>query len=275
MAYKRKKYTFPDSIEYEYTYKGRYGAKGEKRAPKRQATKEQIKKQNQRNRENYIRRVIKLNFKDGDLWICLKYPKGYRPEFEQVLKDMEHFRKNVGNAYKKRGSPFKWVARLEVGKRGGVHAHMVINRIDGADRIIEEKWRAVLRKSGFEGKKAAGMVNYSSIYSDGGYKELAEYISKIPEEDSKEEQQLSLFAPEQQKKLLKVSTSRNLIRPEPEEKTYGHWTMRRMVEEGPEPTEGYYIDQDSIVSGVNPYTGMSYLQYAEYRIRGRTGKGVP
>lgn len=274
MAYKRKKYTFKDSIEYEYVYKGRYGAKGEKRAPKKKATKEQIAKQNQRNRENTLRRVIKLNFIEGDLWICIKYPKGYRPSLEQVEKDMEHFRNNVGYAYKKRGSPFKWIHRLEVGKRGGIHAHMILNRIEGADLILEQKWRAILKKCGFPEKKAAGMINYSSIYGEGDYKDLAEYIVKQPEEDSEEEKQLSLFAPVQQKRLLKISTSRNLIRPEPEEKEYKHWTMRKILDEGPEPTPGFYIDQDSIICGINPYTGTSYLYYTEYRIRGRTERGA-
>lgn len=275
MAYKRKKYTFPDSIEYEFVYAGKYGAKGEKRAPRKKKTKEQIKKQNQKNRENLVRRVIKLNFAEGDHWICIKYPKGYRPPLEQVLDDIERFKKNVKNAYKKRGAPFKWVLRLEVGKRGGIHAHMVINRIENSDLILEEKWRSILKKCGFPEKKAAGMIDYKSIYTAGGYKDLAEYIVKQPQEDSEEYEQLSLFAPVQQKKLLKISTSRNLIRPEPEVKERSNWTMRKMVTNGPVPTEGFYIDEDSIVCGVNPYTGMSYYRYTEYRIRGRTERGQP
>ena len=132
-----------------------------------------------------------------------------------------------------------------------------------------------MKKCGFEGKKAAGMIDYKSIYGAGDYKDLADYIAKQPEEDSTEEKQLSLFAPVQQKKLLKISTSRNLLRPVPEEKEYKNRTMRRLVEEGPEASQGYYIDQESIVSGINPYTGMSYLYYTEHRIRGRTNRGHP
>ena len=83
MANKHKKYTEKifrslNVIEHEFSYKGMYGAKGEKRAPKKKATKEQIKRQNQTNKENYIRRTIQLNFAEGDLWCCLKYQDGYR-----------------------------------------------------------------------------------------------------------------------------------------------------------------------------------------------------
>ena len=46
MAYSKKIYRFKDSNEYEYTYAGKYGAKGEKRAKKKKPTREQIQKQN-------------------------------------------------------------------------------------------------------------------------------------------------------------------------------------------------------------------------------------
>ncbi len=32
------------------------------------------------------------------------------------------------------------------------------------------------------------------------------------------------------------------------------------------PTEGYYIDKESIVYGINPVTSKPYLHYIEYRI---------
>ena len=62
MAYRYKKYTFRYSIEHEIRFKGDYGGKGEKRAPRIKATPEQIAKQNQKNREIRVRRKIKENF---------------------------------------------------------------------------------------------------------------------------------------------------------------------------------------------------------------------
>jgi len=107
------------------------------------------------------------------------------------------------------------------------------------------------------------------------YKNLAEYIVKQPMEGTEEYEQLSLFAPVQQKQLLSISSSRNLIRPEPQVKEVKHFTMRPILEYGPKPKKGYYIDKDSIVSGINPYTGLSYLKYTEIRIRGKTERGYP
>ena len=44
-------YYLINHIEHEYTYPGRYGARGEKRKKKKKATPEQVAKQNQYNRE--------------------------------------------------------------------------------------------------------------------------------------------------------------------------------------------------------------------------------
>ena len=58
-------------------------------------------------------------------------------------------------------------------------------------------------------KKAWGRrpENCTTIDENGGYKKLAEYIVKQPEEVM---EQLSLFPVEEQKKLCKYSSSRNL-----------------------------------------------------------------
>ena len=80
---------FKNSVEYEIKYKGKYGAKGEKRAKRKKATPEQIKMQNQRNREKNVRRLIKANFGENDYWITLKYPKGTRLKIEDVKKHMK------------------------------------------------------------------------------------------------------------------------------------------------------------------------------------------
>ena len=109
-----------------------------------------------------------------------------------------------------------------------------------------------------------GPLNYKTIYEKGGYAKLANYITKMPEDDEIQGQ-MSLFSKKEQKVLLKYSTSRNLVRPKPEVKTYKNRTMKKIIDHGPKATEGFYIDKNSIVQGINPYTGMSYLYYIEYR----------
>ena len=146
--------------------------------------------------------------------------------------------------------PFKWVCRVEVGEHGGIHVHMICNRIPDSDQIIESRWRF-------------GTVNYQHIYSSGGMKKLANYIVKEPKEEIYE--QLSLFPEEEQKQLIKYSASRNLVRPKPEKKKLKNIPKTLMIGE-PVAKKGYYIDKESVVYGINPITSKPYLHYTEYRI---------
>lgn len=278
--YTKKSYYMNKWIEHEFHYAGKYGAKGEKRADKIKASLEQIQKQNQWIRINHIRRLMMLNFRQGDLWTTFKYPAGYRPAVKDAVEDFRKLRTNVRRVYKKAGQAFKYIYRMEIGERGGIHTHMLVNRLWGADihtdTLLEEKWSEILKKRIGKGTRTEGLVDYKSAYETGGFKDLAEYISKKPQKDSQIEGQLSLFEEPERKKLLAVQTSRNLIQPEAEVKKYSHWTVRRLVNHGPEPSPGYYIDPDSIVSGTNPYTGMSYYYYTEVRLeddRGRPREG--
>lgn len=253
MAYWLDTYRFPNSIEYEFKFAGKYGAKGEERQPKKKATPEQIRLQNQLNRETRVRRLIKANFFPEDLWVTLKYPKGKRKPLWEIKKDFKNYLERLRYQYKKRGSALKFVSRMEIGKRGGIHIHMLVNRIRGEDTdlLVQGAWEH-------------GRVNFSTIYEYGGYTKLANYIVKKPDEET--EKQMSLFPEEDRKEFVRYSSSRNLARPEPERKTYRRWTLKRLLEEGPRPSPGYYIDKDSVRAGVNRYTGMSYLYYTECRI---------
>ena len=246
--YWKDKWTFPDSNEYEIKYAGRYGAKGEKRAKKAKATPEQIEKVNQRNREKKVRRLIKLNFKVNDLWCTLLYPAGTRKSVEEVKRDLERFLDSLRKKYKRRGEELKFIYRMEIGARGGIHIHILVNRIRDGDLLIQSSWKP-------------GRVNYEGMQED--ITALAEYIVKKPQGTAKEHIEES----EDPKAYMKYSSSRNLIRPEPERKLYTRWTVRDLIDNGPKPTPGYYIDKDSIVSGVNKYTGMSYFYYTEKKVR--------
>lgn len=257
--YWKETWRFPGSIEHEYKYAGNYGAKGEKRQKRKKATPEQIKKQNQLNREKKMRRLIKANFTENDMWVCLKYPKGTRKPLEEIKDDMSRFLRKLRTAYRKNEEELKYIYRLEIGKRGGIHYHLLVNRIRGAaasDMLIQSIW-------------TQGRASFENIYDYGGYKALAEYIVKQP--DSAADKQLSLFEMDERKEFIKYSSSRNLIRPEPEKEKKFHLTMRSIVEKcrrngAPDPTPGYYIDRDSVYIGKNRFTGMSYLQYTEYKI---------
>ena len=254
MAYWQDTWTFPNSIEHEFKYAGNYGAKGEKRAKRHKASPDQIRKQNQLNKEKRVRRLIKANWIPEDIWACLKYPKGTRKSIAEIDKDVAKFLAQMRREYKKRGECFKFLIRKEIGKQGGIHIHILINRSGkkpDTDLIMQKFW-------------IHGRVNYQTVYEYGGYKKLANYIVKQPNE--KQEKQLSIFTEEEQKQLIKYSSSRNLIRPQPERKRYRRWTVKKLVEEGPKETPGFYIEKESIHHGVNKFTGMTYYQYTECRI---------
>lgn len=274
MAYWHKFYEFPlhGVTEHEYTFAGRYGAKGEKREKKKKPTKEQMAKQNQTNRENRMRRVMLANFRAGDLWCCCKYPEGTRMPLKEVTRDKDCFLRLLRQAYKKRGYELKYIYRLEIGAGGGIHFHILINRMSRhhTDIIMAEAWSRTLKKSWCSRNgppaRTEGLTDWKTTYEAGGFRELACYITKQPREGTEEYEQLSLFEKDDRKKLLKTSTSRNLVRPEPEKKYYSRRTMRRLVDEGPRPREGYYIDYDTLYIGKNPCTGLSYCRYTEVRL---------
>ena len=256
MAYWMDMFELGDSNEYEFKFAGNYGAKGEKRAKRRKATPEQIRRQNQRNREKNMRRLIKANFEPYDIWACLKYPRGTRKKTDEVKEDLSKFIRKLREAYAKVDEELKFIYRMEIGEQGGIHIHILVNRLReklNTDMMIQKLWKH-------------GIVDYKSIYAEGGYEKLAEYIVKKPEEEDEVYKQLSLLPKEERKEYIKHSSSRNLIRPKARRKTYTHWTMRKILQDGPVPKKGYYIDKNSIVSGVNAFTGMSYLYYTEYRL---------
>ncbi|MBE5910915.1 rolling circle replication-associated protein [Pseudobutyrivibrio sp.] len=256
MAYIKDTYTFTDSIEVDIKFAGRYGAKGETRNKRKNVTPEVIQKQNQRNREIKYRRTIKANFKKGDLWVTFTYPGGTRLTMSQVKKDIKNLTDNVRKHYKKRDTDFKWIKRIEIGRNGGVHVHMLINRLRGdpsTEEIISGYWK--VGRAHFEIFNGA---------SEDAHK-IADYVTKQLTDGQKkkaEEQGLPL------KEMTSISTSKNLVRPVPVRKKYARRTVRRIIENGPTPHKGFVIDKNSLVFGENPFTGLSYCKYIEIRADG-------
>lgn len=244
-------YKFPDSTEYEFKWAGNYGAKGEKRRAKVNPTPEQVRKQNQWKREKYSRRVLKLNFTKDDLWCTLLYPQGTRKPVEEVKADMQKFLRKLRVRYKKRGEDLKFMYRIEIGSRGGIHVHMICNDSRGdpaIDKVVQSLWKS-------------GRVHFERFGGEEeDYEKLADYIVKEPDEEQKKKTKK-----EEQKALIAFSTSRNLIRPVAVRKEYKRKTVRKMIEDGIEASEGFVVVKESILQGVNPYTGMSYLYYTEVR----------
>ena len=50
-------------------------------------------------------------------------------------------------------------------------------------------------------------------------------------------------------------------------KEYTRRTVEKYITESIKVSDGYYLDKDSVVYGINPYTGMTYLHYTEVRLK--------
>lgn len=240
-AYIRQWWIFGESIEVEEKHTGKYGARGQKRGDRKKPTKEDIKRQNQWKRERDLRRIIKWNFQKMDYWMTITYRKGERPSWMQMLKDIQQLLRTVRRKYQKCQKELRYIYRLGIGKRGGPHIHILVNRFSseetGTDVIFSECWKK-------------GHINFKTLYEFGGYADLAEYIAKPLEEWEPEE-------------LKRYHPSRNLIRKEPEEKTINRRSLVDKNGQGiyPKAPKGYYVDPDSVRMGKNPVTGFFYRHY--------------
>lgn len=274
MAYTRSKYKSPWCIEYEYAYIGDHGANDQGKAKKREITKEEKREENRKQKEKRIRRTIQLNFSPGDLWYTLKYPAGTRKEIAKVKEDTARFTRIMRSEYKRADKIFKYILKIEIGKKGGIHVHIIMPSLPEALTIVDNAW-ARARKTTQLHDYLDGMTHPVVIHEDGNAELLANYLAKDVPEEQKEN-----LEEDEIKELSSYSTSRNLKRPEPERTKYVRRTMQKIIELGAEGintpagdkyrTPGYIVDKSTWHTGINPITGLTYLSYTEIPIRRRT-----
>lgn len=245
--YIKKVYDLGVVIQVEKYYPGNYGAPGVKREKKRKCTPEDIKRQNETNRWKKLQRIILANFKAGDWHLILKYGKKKPEQYKEAVDQRREFIKEMRKAYKKADIPFKWIAVTERGKRGRVlHHHLVIQDITEAGiitvQLVKKLW-------------TYGNAFFVSLYEDGEYEKLAEYIVKA---ETKEESGWCTY-----------SRSRNMIVPQPErEKIH-----RRKWANPPRAPKGWYILKETVHNGTNPVTGHPYQHYSIRKLEGGAGDG--
>ena len=228
--YVRKKYFFSDAIEVEEHHSARYGAPVQSRRPRRKKTPEQIAKINQLNRIRAIARLIHWNFAPEDYWLTITYKRELRPaNLEEAKKDMKILRRKLQKAFREAAVPMKWIQKTEIGSRGGIHHHLLINRIPNLDQIITRLWEK-------------GGIYIRLVYKQGGYRKLAEYIEK------------------REGKEYYYSRSRNMEEHPPKVETMKAKTFRKI-----RIPQGYVLDPASLVEGVNPL-GYPYRHYTLLKV---------
>lgn len=241
MAYIKKEMRFKNAREVMEYHTGRYGAPGQGRVKRKKATPEQIEKVNQVNKERLCRWRLRQHFGVNDYLSTLTYKKEERPpDMEAAKRDFQKFIRKLRLEYEKRGEKLRWIRNIEVGTKGGWHIHIVLNRISDTDILLKKMWKK-------------GKVVNQLLYEKGEFAELAAYMTKTPKTDSR-------------LKETSYSTSKNLPLPEPDKKIYRHWKTWKDIEKVRIP-DGFYMDRDTYVEGINPLTGYKYRRYTILRIR--------
>lgn len=239
MSYIRERYDLYNSIEIREHMDCRHHDEGT-RCEKRKRTPEEIKKANQRRKEEKARRLIWANFEPGDYVRTLTFKKENRPkDMKEAQAIKAKFIRQLSREYGKRFYQLLWIANIECTPKGAWHIHMICNRIEGGGDIIKDLWR-----------------QYGGVYdqelADLAGKDIGAYITKSPDSTAAGEHKVS---------ESRYSHSRNLTVPEPKRTEISGWKMSQR----PRIPKGFYLDKSTYVEGVND-AGYRYRNYILRRL---------
>lgn len=234
MPYIKEECIAGNTIDYRYYYAPRWDMKGGSRRRAENRTSDAQKKVNHRSRCLKLTRILNANFGGNDYYITFSYRADARPDKERLRKDIRNLLDFFRREYRKAGKDFKYVWVAEVGERGAVHIHMVINNIDSA--VIKRSWNK-------------GWITIKPLDDNGQYNRLASYFIKYSEKTMKTEDELQGRT---------YNASKNLFIPEPDRKKIKSKNAYNHTVEVP---AGYYIDKDSIVETWHEVTGYMYFAY--------------
>lgn len=189
---------------------------------------------NERNAEDKLRWIINNNFKQWDLHIALTYRKQDRPSEVEYLKRVQTFLRKLRTYYKKLDKPFKYIWTTEVGERGAIHHHMILEKIDL--QVLQELW-------------PWGKVQFNSYLDESGeYGALANYIIK----NSRKAFYSSKFPSSK-----RYNASKNLVIPMPEYKRI----KARSFRGPPKDNSVYEIIPGTLIEGIHGITATPWRRY--------------
>lgn len=240
-----------DRREISKHYSGRYGAPGKKREKKGKPTPEDMARQNAWRKRRYLRRLIELNFGPGDWHVILTCRPEDRPSKEDAPGVIRKFRDRLREEYKKQGWTLKYIITCEIGERGAVHWHMIINhmhndRTDTAE-LIRKHW-------------SRGRPKFVPMDDTGEYGKLADYIVKETTKRIEKGETIE---------KLSYTPSRTLNKPvEKVEKVNA-----RSWKKDPVIGKGWELVPGTLVNGINKFTGLPYQHYTIRRKEGEDADG--
>lgn len=200
------------------------------RHKKKEESPERIKKANLRRRTDRLRQLMNANFNDSFWSLTLTYRKGEEPEsIRGVRDDAADFVRRLRQCARLFGSDLKFIYVIGAGKHRR-HIHITVNALP--DMAI------------FTGCWIHGHVSMTRLYSNGQYKDLADYYIKNAQETKEQEEALG------EKPGQMYVTSKNLTQPIEEKRVF----FGRFKED-PDTIPGYYLEKDSIYKG---FTSMGF-----------------
>ena len=208
-----------------------------KRRRRLEPTPERIERANMRHRTDKLRQLMNANFNDNDFWsMTLTYRSGEEPEsVRQVRKDASDFVKRLRKCATLFGVELRFIYVIGAGKHRR-HIHITVNSLP--DMAI------------FAGCWQRGHVSMTRLYSDGQYRDLADYYIKNAKETKEQEIEKG------EKPGQMYVCSRNLIKPKVTTRVIKAKTFR----EDPQAKKGYYVEKESVWSGFT-LSGFPMLRY--------------
>lgn len=221
------------TLEIEKYYSVRYHPKGERRAQKENPSSEAVRRNNLRRAVKHLRRLMNANFQDGDYLVRLDFHKEKPEDSIQMQELMQKAMRKLKTEYRKTGKELKYIYVKEVGPKGGRHIHMMMNKCD--PDIIRRSWNY-------------GGIHIDPLTSNGQYSKIAEYFLKYSERTETTEEKLI---------GKRWYASRNLEKPVVKKKLI----LACKFKEKMHVPKGWYLEKESIRSGISEVTGFEYMSY--------------
>lgn len=247
MPYIKRTVTAGKTVEIKKYFSARNRVGEKQRGAREKPTPEDVAKVNEKNAVDKLRWLLNANFEGGDLFLTLTYNSKMPPPLpETAKKDLEVFLRKARQIYKKQGKEFKYITVTEYEAKR-IHHHVVCNRIDAAE--LWELW---------EKRGDHGAMRTRYLDGSGNYAELAEYLVKETRRTFRLNNGLG---------KKRWSGSRNLTQPTIKKEII----ERNSWKKDPKPIKGYWLDRNSIESGVCGIFETPYQEYRLFKIEDKKG----
>lgn len=217
-----------NTVEISKYYSHRIHPKGEKRQKVGELTSEAQKRINQRRAGVKLRRLMNNNFRDGDYLLRLDFHNVHPKTSTEMQKLTSNFLRRLKRAF----PDLKYIYVKELGKRGGAHLHMMINKCP--PDLLRRAWDY-------------GGIHIDPLYSEGQYRKIAEYFIKYAQKTEETEGELI---------GKRWYASRNLVPPKVKKRICKSNRFKAKIR----ILKDYYLDSDTQVYGINE-SGWEYYSY--------------